>query len=148
MTFRPFESKDASAVSKIVIDDLRTFYGGGFDLEEYCQKFTPNGVLEQAKSQEIVIAEESDEVVGLVGIEKNEVKSLFVKIGNQKKGLGTKLLKLAEDKILLVGFKTIRVLSGQHSIKFYEKMGYINTGNIFANGEETEMVKEVEESKK
>ena len=85
------------------------------------------------KSQPFWIAlDEFDRVIGSVGTRVDEnnnvfVSKLYVKFDRKRKGIGSELLKLAEDSARERGYKEIHVHLGKEYLEshiFYPKHGY------------------------
>ena len=83
--------------------------------------------------------DEEDRVVGCVGYSRESgteeafLHRLYVKASQKRKGIGTALLRTAEDAMRLAGIRTAKVHLGQpreqwfESYAFYPKNGYRET---------------------
>lgn len=79
------------------------------------------------KSKNLLIAQENEEWLGFIEIEKNEIAMLFVAPKAFKKGIGKALLKEAFIRYL-GAFEVIKVNSLEWALGFYQALGFAKTG--------------------
>lgn len=79
------------------------------------------------KSKNLLIAQENEEWLGFIEIEKNEIAMLFVAPKAFKKGIGKALLKEAFMRYL-GAFEVIKVNSLEWALGFYQALGFAKTG--------------------
>jgi predicted N-acetyltransferase YhbS len=109
-----FNKKDFTKAKKNLIDSLKP------NKKIYVERF---------------VAVINKDVIGICGMYrfKNHPKDLIgmgwfaLKPEYQRKGIGTKLLKLIEKKAELLGKRFIFVWTDENSVKFYRKNGYRKT---------------------
>ena len=87
--------------------------------------------------------DEEDRVIGCVGYSLTDIPTeafihrLYVKASKKRKGIGTALLKNAEEEMRSVGITTVHVHLGEpkeewfESYEFYPKHGYVKYDNRY-----------------
>ena len=78
----------------------------------------------------LYVAEESDEIVGVLRGRKNVLASLFVRGDHHGKGIGRKLVEEFEHDSRQQGVEWIRVAATMFAVPFYQAMGYKKTTGI------------------
>ena len=90
-----------------------------------------------------VAVDDDDRVIGCVGYSLTELPTesflhrLYVKASKKRKGIGTALLKNAEEEMRSVGITTVHVHLGEpkeewfESYEFYPKHGYVKYDNRY-----------------
>lgn len=68
-----------------------------------------------------------NKLVGVIGYEENYIMFLYVLKEFQRKGVGTKLIRIVLE--LLKGYETIMIDSIEESKDFYKKIGFIDKDN-------------------
>ncbi|MCR5816667.1 MAG: GNAT family N-acetyltransferase [Ruminococcus sp.] len=101
-----------------------------------------DGIPQRKTERFEYIAEENDRVIGYVsGITEHKwfyLTDLWVEESRRRKGLGTKLLCMIEQKALSVGMEHIYLwTAGSINSQFYEKNGY-ERFTVFENKYEVE----------
>ena len=69
------------------------------------------------------IADANGRVVGLVGIEGNDIAELWVDLAWHRQGIGTMLFGKAQQTIADAGYATLTVRTTGYAVPFYEAMG-------------------------
>ena len=72
----------------------------------------------------LLVYEEKEKVVGVAGLAHGELKGLYVHPKNQRKGIGSILLKEIESRARKHGWVSLRFDANPRSVPFYEKHGY------------------------
>ncbi|TFH27338.1 MAG: GNAT family N-acetyltransferase, partial [Promethearchaeota archaeon] len=95
MITRQFMDTDAPAVSALIIADLKQI-NSQFYPEHVIKRmiilYTPDRIIQTAKSQLVLVAEMFDEIVGTATISHNFFGSVFTRPDLHGKGVGTKLM--------------------------------------------------------
>lgn len=81
-------------------------------------------------TSDIWIAYDADEITGIIRGVRDNVLNLFVKNEHSRKGIGTALLNIYEEKCLSEGFAAVRLSSTIEAITFYENYGYKKTTGL------------------
>ena len=111
------------------------------------QKFTPlqlKRLLEECCSEEYVlklynefphyVAETKGGIVGIIGIEGNDIGELWVFPKYHHQGVGAELFKKAEQLIVEAGYSVLTVHTTGYAIPFYEAMGAHVVGKKLCSG--------------
>lgn len=79
---------------------------------------------------DIWIAYEDNEIIGIVRGSKDNILNLFVKDNHSRRGVGSQLVKMFENKCKIEGFPYVRLSSTVEAIGFYENLGYKKTTGL------------------
>jgi GNAT superfamily N-acetyltransferase len=93
----------------------------------------PKKIMELERTlavSDIWIAYDGDEIAGIVRGTRDNILNLFVKQEHSRSGIGTKLVKVFEDKCKMEGFSNVRLSSTVEAITFYEALGYKKTTGL------------------
>lgn len=101
-------------------------------MRKQASKFTPQLLEKYSKESKMYVALENEKVVGTLRIAKNNNKvansyvllTVFVLPDCFNRGIGTSLVKKAENHIKTLNGTTITIPSSVDACKFYEKLGY------------------------
>ena len=135
LVIRRFKKEDAERVSRLVTDTFIEFVSPSIPLESrirYLENVTPEKVMERSKTQDVYLATEKDQIIGIICGNK-EIKCiswLWVHKRYHKKGIARILVKGLESTYKRRGVKVLKVYSSEYAIGFYEKMGYRKTTGI------------------
>jgi len=127
IVIRRFEKGDASDVSRLVIDNLMLVNIG--DLGEAATKamvrfYTPQLLLEYAERGEMSVATEKSSIVGTATLEDNRVRNVFVRVDQQKKGIGSILMRHIEGTAGRQGQTELYLQAHGAAVGFYRNLGY------------------------
>ncbi|MHA1672909.1 MAG: GNAT family N-acetyltransferase [Promethearchaeota archaeon] len=148
MITRQFRTIDASAVSALIIADLKQINSKFYPedvIKRMINLYTPRRIIQTAQSQLVLVAEMFDEIVGTATISHNFFGSVFTRPDLHGKGVGTKLMDTLERLTKQNGMTEVKLHASINAVKFYEKRGFeiIGTVNDVKFGESYEMVKEL-----
>jgi len=93
----------------------------------------PKKIMELERTlamSDIWIAYDGEEITGIVRGVRDNVLNLFVKSEYSRRGIGTALLNVFEDKCLSEGFPAVRLSSTIEAVTFYEGLGYKKTTGL------------------
>lgn len=126
---RPFEKRDAAACARVV---------------QACVEADPNlppvlrdrifatvteaAILEKASLYYLAVAQIDEGVVGLGGVDMNEIRLLYVFPGLQRQGIGGALLEHLESMVPPALFRDIFLYSTRFAEGFYRSRGYVSGG--------------------
>ncbi len=89
---------------------------------------TKENFLARSKSFDaLLVYQENGRIVGVTGLNKGELRSLYVLPEFQQKGIGTKLLKAVEQKASQKGYTELSLEANPSAKPFYERLGYRKT---------------------
>ena len=133
MEIRKFIDKDAVSVSALIKECFKTIDLGGHTEEGkriQIEANSPQNLLKRSQSTRYFVACDTGRNIGICGFDKYKVQTLFVDVGYQNQGIGKALL----NKILLEatneGLTCLRTWATFYSELFYNKSGFIKTGEI------------------
>lgn len=134
MRIRKFRKEDAKGVSNVICRAQRETLAGVYPkkvIEKFCDWSSPSGVLKKSEKRDYWVALEEtsksvkkEKIIGICGIEKERIKTMFVHPNFHKKGVGRKLLKKVESVAKKRKIKLMRVESTTYAEPFYAKCGY------------------------
>ena len=136
MPIREFRKGDEGACAEVIRKALEADKTLSKEELEWLVKHEAEGTyLKKAGCLDSVIVFEEDErIVGVIGLKKNQLKSLYILPEHQNKGIGTKLAKAIEQKARQKGIKKIWMEANPDAIKFYERFGYKKVRNDIIKG--------------
>ena len=135
-----FKEENAAAASELIHSVLEKNNKDDmpdFALKQLFEVYKPEGLKQLAKSRKrkLYVAHKDENIVGTVGIEENNITTLFVNPQFQMKGIGTQLLKFAEDKIRRTNYSHLMVNSSLSAIPFFQKFGFKKSSDFILEGE-------------
>jgi putative acetyltransferase len=128
-TIRQFRVADAEACSSIVraclLTDPQMQQPAGTAL---VRAGSPGILCEWASRFYVAVCELENCMVGLGGVDMNEIRLLFVHPDHQGKGIGSGLLKQLEDLVPPALFRDVFVYAAPAAAGFYRMHGYRSGG--------------------
>jgi N-acetylglutamate synthase-like GNAT family acetyltransferase len=100
------------------------------DMAETFNNYTTEKLINLIENHNYFIADENSKIVGCVLAEKNEMRSLYVLPTYMGKGLGKKLVNIAEEAIKENGYEKVWLWSSLIAHDFYKYMGYKDVKEI------------------
>jgi len=98
---------------------------------------TSGAMVERARSFYIAVYERNDQILGLAGLDLNEIRLLYVLPEHQRQGIGRSLLAHLKAMVPPTLFSDIFVFSTKEAASFYKTCGFIDRGPFTFNfGEE------------
>lgn len=87
--------------------------------------------LERTLAQsDIWIAYDDAKIIGIIRGSRDIILNLFVEDDYTRKGVGTELVQIFEEKCKVEGFINVRLSSAVEAIEFYETIGYKKTTGL------------------
>ena len=96
--------------------------------EALLESETPENMAERAKLFYVAVYESGDQVLGVAGLDMNEVRLLCVSPAHQRRGIGRALLEHLKTMIPGVVFGDAFVYSSEHAVGFYRACGFVEKG--------------------
>lgn len=133
---RPYDETDARKVG-ILIADTYGEYNLDFATPE--QKRDLLGPFQHAHSDDparqqaiagvipadmVFVAEEEDQIVGVLRGRTDKLQSLFVDGRHHRRGIGRQLVQRFEQECLRQGATVVRIMATLYAVPFYLEMGY------------------------
>ena len=137
---RPATSKDAAAISHVVIAALRQSNSQDYAPDIIAQverNFAPEAVTVQLVQRKVLVALLGDTIVGTASLDGEVVRSVFVDPAHQKGGIGRQLMGAIHAIAARAGVDAVRVPSSITAEQFYVALGYQKIRDEFHGAERT-----------
>jgi GNAT superfamily N-acetyltransferase len=128
---RPFEPRDAAAVSALIRHTMAISNSADYPLERLqplMDYFSPEKVSQLSYERICLVAEIEERVVGTVALEGAELCTFFIHPDFQGQGIGSQLLAEIERRAIEAGISAIHTDASLTGAPFYERRGYRRTG--------------------
>jgi N-acetylglutamate synthase-like GNAT family acetyltransferase len=126
---RQFQSHDAPSCCRLIHACLENDSSITPTLR---QKFrtmeTPQSMVQRARLFYVAIFEEENQIVGIAGLDMNEIRILCVLPGRQKAGIGRALLDHIKAMTPGILFSDLFVYASLQSTRFYKACGFTEKG--------------------
>jgi GNAT superfamily N-acetyltransferase len=99
-------------------------------INEFCKKYELDNFKKKAKEVEMFIATEQGEIIGIIGIKGNQLRTFYVHPDHQGIGIGSKLYKKFEETATERGIKKITLEGGPLGQPIYEHFGFTRIKSI------------------
>jgi GNAT superfamily N-acetyltransferase len=99
-------------------------------IKEFCKKYDYDNFKVKADDIDMFIAAENDNIVGVIGIKENQLRTFYVHPEQQGKGIGSKLYKKFEETTIERGIKKIVLEGSPLGQPIYEHFGFIKIKSI------------------
>jgi GNAT superfamily N-acetyltransferase len=136
------EKIDAQAVGRLIAATYRK-YNLDFATPEEQEKLlgpfryasSDEPVLQQPiarvlRTEMIFVAEDDDQIVGVLRCKPGRLQSLFVREDHHRQGIGRRLVALCEQECARRGSTTIRLAATLYAVPFYLAVGYKKSTSI------------------
>lgn len=137
---RPATSKDAAAISRVVLAALRESNSQDYPpdvIAQVEQGFAPEVVVAQIAARRVFVALLGEEIIGTAGLDGDVVRSVFIDPAHQKNGVGRLLMAVIHSTAAHAGLGVVRVPSSITAEKFYAALGYQKIRDEFHGAERT-----------
>lgn len=136
IVIRRCRESELLAVARLIADTYRDYnltFAVPEERDQYLGPFRQaySGDLQQIESLStrmragiILVADDKDEIVGVVRGEKEKLSSLFVRGDHHRRGIGRSLVEAFEQECASQGSEVIRLTATLFAVPFYVKMGY------------------------
>jgi GNAT superfamily N-acetyltransferase len=131
LAIRPFEVRDAEAVSSLIRHTMATSNSRDYAperLQPLIDYFTPAKVAQLSAERSCFVAELGGQIVGTAALDGQEIVTFFVHPGAQGGGIGRRLLARLEQTAREQGLTQLLVDASLTGAPFYQRMGYVRTG--------------------
>jgi GNAT superfamily N-acetyltransferase len=142
ITIRNYQEEDARFVGVLIADTYQEFNLSFLPSEEISSFLGPfqnarsddeahrKLIAQMIQSEMVLVAEDNDELVGVLRGRKERLASLFVRKDYHRQGVGRKLVTRFEQESTRLGVKVIRVAATLYAVPFYTAMGYKRSTGI------------------
>lgn len=122
---RPFSKKYAEDFSKIICKCADNSLDMGKESREFVKsKNTSEELIKKSKNTKLILAFVNGKVVGGGGIQKNKIRTMFVDIKHQGRGIGRKIYKKLEEMARKGKIKKLWLCASPNALNFYKKLGF------------------------
>ena len=137
---RPATSRDAAAISHVVLTALRESNSQDYPpdvIAQVEQSFSAEAITTQLAKRRVFVALLGETIIGTAGLDGDVVRSVFVDPAHQKGGIGRHLMDVIHATAARAGIGTVRVPSSITAEKFYTALGYQKIRDEFHGAERT-----------
>ena len=126
---RQFRQQDAASCSRLIHASLEKDSSYSFALREKMRRLeTPQAMTERARLFYVAVYESEDEILGVAGLDMNEIRLLFVSPEHRRLGIGRALLEHIKAMVPAFLFSDIFVYSSLQAAEFYRTCGFAESG--------------------
>jgi len=136
---RQFRAEDAQACCELIHACIERDPQISAALQErICGKESPETMLQRAGLFYVAVYDSGQGILGVAGLDMNEVRLLYVSPGHQGRGIGGELLAHLESMVPSTLFADIFVYSTFAAVDFYRSHGFTPGGEyvFYYDGEQ------------
>jgi predicted N-acetyltransferase YhbS len=140
IVIRDAVAADAPAISKVILDSLRTTNARDYAcdiIERLAQNFSVERVAAQLRERQVVVALVATEIVGTASLGNDAIHAVFVAPNLQNKGIGETLMGELHRRAGAAGMTKLTLQSSITAEPFYAKLGYRAVGDKYHGAERT-----------
>jgi citrate lyase synthetase len=126
---RQFQPQDALSCCRLIHACLKSDSSLTSTLRQkiFCME-TPQSMIERARLFYIAVYEEENRILGVAGLDMNEIRLLCVLPECQRRGIGRTLLDHIKSMAPVILFADIFVYSSIQAVGFYKACGFAEKG--------------------
>jgi predicted N-acetyltransferase YhbS len=136
ITIRNYDESDSEEVGRLIADTYTEFNLSFASLENQALMLGPFrhayasakehqlAIAEVLRSPIFFVAENNNEIVGILRGRKERLASLFVRKNFHHQGIGRQLVETFEAEMWAQSVPVIRVAATLYAVPFYSKLGY------------------------
>jgi N-acetylglutamate synthase-like GNAT family acetyltransferase len=129
LMIRQFRDMDAAACSQLVCDCLQNdAFLSPLLRKKMQEQETPEMMLKRAGLFYVAVYESENQILGIAGIDMNEIKLLCVSPDSQRRGIGRRLWDHIRPMAPGALFPDIFVYSSLQAVGFYKACGFTEKG--------------------
>jgi predicted N-acetyltransferase YhbS len=142
LTIRPYRESDAESVGRLIADTYSRFNLSFAAPEELGKLLGPfrhawsaepahrEAIAQVIRAPLVFVAEDGDEIVGVLRGRKERLASLFVRGDCHRRGIGRRLVEQFEQECMRQEVRVIRVAATLYAVPFYTALGYRKTTGV------------------
>lgn len=141
-----FKKEHAKPLAHLINQNVKTLLPKFYNrkvINFLCKSMDDNYLVKSSEKRDLFVALDGKKFVGIAGLEKNEVRSVYVHVNMQRKGIGKKLMRKIENSAKKKGYKKIIVRSSLYSVNFYNNLGYKKIRKVFRKFDNSIVLDEV-----
>jgi ribosomal protein S18 acetylase RimI-like enzyme len=129
---RQFQEEDAAACSELIRACLEMDASISPSLQaKLLDAETPGSIIARSRLFYVAVFEsEEKQILGLAGLDLNEIKLLCVSPEHQRKGIGKALYSHIQNFVPAAIFSDIFVYASVQAIGFYKSLGFLEKGAV------------------
>lgn len=127
MIIRRFKNEDAETISKIIKECFETLEIGKHTKEGIALQIAYNDskhLIENSKNFNYFVAEDNGKPVGICGLDQAKIRTLFIDLHYQNRGIGKALLSRILQEAKSKGAKKLITWSTLYARPFYFRFGF------------------------
>jgi ribosomal protein S18 acetylase RimI-like enzyme len=131
---RQFHPQDAKSCCSLIHNCIEADPSLSASLRErLLESETPQSMEERARLFYVAVYESGSRILGVAGLDLNEIRLLYVSPEHQRSGLGRALLKHIASMAPRDFFKDLFVYSSTAAVDFYRSQGFVEEGPVSFN---------------
>ena len=136
LTIRPYRESDAESVGRLIARTYSEFNLSFATPEELGKLLGPfrhawsaepahrEAIAQVIRAPLVFVAEDGDEIVGVLRGRKERLASLFIRGDRHRRGIGRRLVEQFEQECIHQDVTVLRVAATLYAIPFYTALGY------------------------
>ena len=128
MRIRNFENKDAKKTSELIQRNIlkltTSMIYPKWVIETMKRRYSANNLTRLSKKRDFYLSTKDEEIYGVVSLQNNEIKTLYIDVDHQNLGIGSTLLAYVEGIAKEKGYNLIEAHSIPSAYRFYTKKSY------------------------
>ena len=124
---RKFQEGDEKEISALIRLTLREINRKDYPIsviDFLCEQYNVEYIRDLARFQPVLVAVDDGELVGTITVKRGRISHVFVRPVHQGRGIGTRLMDIAEKIAKELHSTEIQLSASLTAIGFYEKLGY------------------------
>jgi GNAT superfamily N-acetyltransferase len=130
---RRMAEDDVGQVVHMIHSTMREAWGNVYSpdlVKQFCFKYTPESMIERMREIDYWVAEVGDgSVVGVIGLKGNQLRTFFVELQYQGKGVGRKLYDMLEATASERGLEKLVLEGSPWGQPIYKAFGFKQVGS-------------------
>lgn len=128
-TVRRAREGDSEGVWRVHTRAIREITSSHYTPEEtesWAGPRRPEHYVESIRNKEFYVAEEGGAVIGFGTLdhEQNEIEAVYVSPEVVRRGVGSSILRLLEERARELGLKSLKIDASLNAVPFYKSAGY------------------------
>lgn len=127
ITITNLKPKNIEETSKMIQKSIKESFKKTFPetlINTWINKYTPEKLKTRTKTINYYIAQnQNNKILGIIGLEKNEIRTFFVHPNHQRQKIGTQLYNHIENITKNQNYSKIFVKAGIKGVPAYKKFG-------------------------
>lgn len=100
-------------------------------LDEFCKKYTAPKLRKKAKESTLFVARSGNDILGIIGLKGNELRTFFVSPNYQGFGVGRKLYDRFEEEARQRGLKEVELEGSPKGEPIYKHFGFKKIKTVY-----------------